>query len=101
MLGLNGLNCAEYVQLCVGSVAMEVPEFWFQILMHPSHEEDRNVSLEMRFQWTEKTSRACSDHDAMGNRCSEISKSLMLPSPLAVRIWSSCASDHVRSKRPS
>lgn len=60
MLALCGLYCAEYVQECVGSVINEEVELGFQIFIVPSQDEERNVSLETRFQWTEKTSRACS-----------------------------------------
>jgi hypothetical protein len=86
MLGLWGLNAAEYVHECVGSVVMLALAFGFQILMVPSQLLDRNVSLETRFQCTAKTSRACSCHDCTGNWDSVMSKSLTEPSPPAVRI---------------
>jgi hypothetical protein len=41
-------------------------EFGFQILMQPSQDEERNVSLATRFQCTANTSRECSCQDAMG-----------------------------------
>jgi hypothetical protein len=66
ILGLCGLNAAEYVHECVGKVVMLALELGFQIFIVPSHEEERKVSLETRFQWTAKTSRACSCHEAMG-----------------------------------
>jgi hypothetical protein len=101
MLGLCGLKAAEYVHEWVGRVVMLAFELGFQILMVPSQLLDKNVSLETKFQWTAKTSRACSCHDWTGNCESVISNSLTEPSPPAVRIWFSCASDHVLSKRES
>lgn len=65
---------------------MLVGMFGFHILIVPSQELDKKVSFETRFQWTEKTSRACSLHDCIGNWSREISNSLMLPSPEPVRI---------------
>src|SRR5690242_12485366 len=84
MLGACGLNCAEYVQLCVGSVVMLALWLGFQILTVPSHDEERKVSLDTRFQCTLKTSRACSVQDWMGNCATLMSKSLTEPSPPAV-----------------
>jgi hypothetical protein len=101
MLGLCGLKAAEYVHECVGNVVMLALAFGFQILIVPSQLLDRNVSLETRFQCTAKTSRACSCHDCTGNCDRVMSKSLTEPSPPAVRIWFSCASDQVLSKRES
>lgn len=73
----------------------------FQILTVPSQLLERNVSLEMRFQCTEKTSRACSCHDCTGNWERVMSNSFTEPSPPAVRIWFSCASDQAVSKSES
>jgi hypothetical protein len=73
----------------------------FHILIVPSQLEERKVSFETRFQCTEKTSRACSCHDCTGNWERVMSKSLTEPSPPAVRIWFSLASDHVLSKSES
>ena len=75
--------------------------FGFQILIVPSHDEERNVSLETRFQCTLKTSRACSAQDWMGNCATLMSKSFTEPSPPAVRICDSCASDQAESKSES
>jgi hypothetical protein len=86
MLGLCGLNAAEYVHECVGSVVMLALAFGFHILIVPSQLDERNVSFETRFQCTEKTSRACSCHDWTGNCDRVMSKSLTEPSPPAVRI---------------
>lgn len=101
MLGLWGLNAAEYVQECVGSVIILALAFGFQTLIVPSQLEEMKLSFETRFQCTENTSRACSCHDWTGNWLSVMSKSLTEPSPPAVRIWFSCASDQVLSKRES
>jgi hypothetical protein len=100
-LGACGLNCALYVQEWVGSVVMEALWFGFQILTVPSHDDERKVSFETRFQCTLKTSRACSVQDWIGNCATFISKSFTLPSPPAVRICDSCASDQAVSKRES
>lgn len=100
-LGLCGLNAAEYVQECVGSVVMLAFALGFQILIVPSHDDERKVSFATRFQWTAKTSRACSCHEAMGYVGTLMSKSLTEPSPPAVRSWFSCDSDQVLSKRES
>ena len=100
-LALCGLKAAEYVQLCVGSVVILCAALGFQILIVPSQLLDKKVSFEMRFQCTAKTSRACSCHDWTGNWERVISKSFTEPSPPAVRIWFSCASDQVLSKRES
>jgi hypothetical protein len=75
--------------------------FGFHILIVPSQLDERKVSLETRFQCTEKTSRACSCHDWTGNCDRVMSYSLTEPSPPAVRIWFSFASDHVLSKSES
>jgi hypothetical protein len=75
--------------------------FGFHILIVPSQLLERNVSFDTRFQCTEKTSRACSCHDWTGNSESVMSKSFTEPSPPAVRIWFSCASDQVLSNRES
>jgi len=64
--GLCGLNCAEYVQLWMGSVVTDCCSSGRQILTVPSHELERKDSFETRFQCTEKTSRACSCHDRIG-----------------------------------
>ena len=72
-------------------------ELGFQILIVPSQELERNVSLATRFQWTENTSRACSCHEAMGKSERVMSKSFMEPSPEAVRSWFSFCSDQVVS----
>jgi hypothetical protein len=101
MLGLWGLNSALYVQLCVGRVVIEDAALGFQILIVPSQELERKVSFATRFQWTEKTSRACSVQDWMGKSERVMSKSLTEPSPPAVRSWFSFVSDHVVSKRES
>lgn len=80
---------------------MLASELGFQILMQPSQEEERNVSLATRFQCTAKTSRACSCHEAMGYVGTLMSKSFTEPSPQAVRSWFSWDSDQVLSKRES
>jgi hypothetical protein len=67
MLGLCGLNAAEYVHECVGSVIKLALAFGFQTLIVPSQLEEMKLSFETRFQWTENTSRACSCHDWTGN----------------------------------
>jgi hypothetical protein len=85
----------------VGSVVMLALWFGFQILIVPSQEEERKVSLATRFQCTLKTSRACSLHDWMGNWSTLMSKSLTEPSPPAVRSCDSCASDQQESKSES
>jgi hypothetical protein len=101
MLGLCGLNCALYVQLWIGSVVTDWGSRGFQIFTVPSQLLLKNVSLPTRFQWTEKTSRACSLHDWIGKSLREMSKSFMEPSPLAVRSWFSWASDHAVSNSES
>lgn len=71
----------------MGKVMMEAGSSGRHIRTVPSQEEDRKVSLATKFQCTEKTSRACSDHACTGNWASSaMSKSLMLPSPEAARI---------------
>lgn len=101
MLALCGLNWAEYVHLCIGSVVTDCANSGLHIFTQPSHEEERNDSLVMRFQCTEKTSRECSCQDWIGKLFNDMSNSFMEPSPPAVRIWFSCASDQVVSKRAS
>jgi hypothetical protein len=101
ILGLCGLKAAEYVHECVGNVVMLALEFGFQIFIVPSQELERKVSLETRFQCTEKTSRACSCHDAMGYVGTLMSNSFTEPSPPAVRSCDSCDSDQVVSKSES
>lgn len=101
MLGECGENCALYVHECVGSVSMLFGMFGFHIRIEPSHELERNVSLDTRFQCTANTSLPCSCHDCMGNWSSDISNNFMLPSPEAVSTWFSCASDHAKSKSES
>lgn len=59
------------------------------------------MSFETRFQCTLKTSRACSVQDWIGNCATLMSKSFTLPSPPAVRICDSWASDQAVSKRES
>jgi len=85
----------------MGSVVTDCGSSGRHILTVPSQELDRKVSLEMRFQWTEKTSRACSCHDWIGKLFNNMSNSFIEPSPPAVRIWFSCASDQAVSKRAS
>jgi len=101
MLAECGLNCALYVQLWMGRVVTDCASSGLHILTQPSHEEERKDSLETRFQCTENTSRACSFQELIGKLFKVMSKSFILPSPPAVRIWFSWDSDHVVSKRAS
>ena len=66
-------------------------------LIVPSQELEQNVSLEMRFQCTAKTSLLCSFHDWIGNSLTPISNNLTEPSPAATTTWFSCVSDQARS----
>src|SRR6201996_2238 len=99
--GLCGEYWTLYVHECVGIVEIDCGTFGFQTLIVPSHELDKKVSFVIKFQWTEKTSRLCSDQDAIGYWFSVMSNSLTLPSPVPTTIWFSWASLQVVSNRAS
>jgi len=63
----------------------------------PSQELERNESLVMGLQHTEKVSRLCSWKFMTGKSLTPRSKSLREPSPHATMSWFSLISDQARS----
>lgn len=72
-----------------------------KILIAPSQDEEANRVLSTRFHESEKTSRVCSRYCRIGNWSTEVSNSLMLPSPDAARSWLECDSEKQTSKSES
>lgn len=82
-----------YVQECVGSVNKLCCLSGFHILTFPSHEEDANVALDVRFQLQANASLECSWYVAIGNSgCKDVSYKRSDPSPDEVNTWFECTS---------